>query len=187
IDVKQYNGNTTFDVPSSTRAIAIFVQGTSAGSDPTLPPSMFKVKDNGDLTLQSIQIQYANINKPGTPCDSKWDPADAADESSLLYLQQRFHDSYYECGLDVDAVGCETFADWMRRGPFYYFSFDRDMSNHATVAQISVTFANNSMSTNANIFCCSLKRRTVQYNTQNGRIVSCVSADAPPKQTNNYF
>jgi len=178
IDTKPYSGNTTFDVPVSTRALIIFVQDTVAGNNPLMPPSMFKVLDNGDLTLQSIQIQYANINKPSTPWTSTYTPAVAANGTSLLQLQQRYHDSYYESGIDVDAVGCESFADWMRRGPFYYFAFDKDMSNNATTAQIALTFTNQDLSTNARIFCCSLKRRTAQITTAAGRITSVVTADA---------
>jgi hypothetical protein len=178
IDSKPYNGNVTFDVPVSTRALVIFVQDLVAGGNPLVPPSMFKVQDNGDLTIQTIQIQYANMNKPATPYDSKYLLGTTAGAGSINWLQQRYHDNFYESGLDVDAVGCETFAEWMKRGPFYYFSFDRDMSNNATSAQVSVTFANTNLNVNAKIFCAAIKRRTAQVNTAGGRITSVVTADA---------
>ena len=180
IDAKPYGSNVTFDVPVSTRALIIFVQDLVAGGSPLVPPSMFKVQDNGDLTIQSIQIQYANINKPATPYDSKYLLANVAagNATSINWLQQRYHDNFYESGLDVDAVGCETFQDWMRRGPFYYFAFDRDMSNHATSAQVSVIFANANLNTSAKLFCAAIKRRTAQITTSEGRISSVVTADA---------
>jgi len=177
MDAKPYSQNLTFNVSESTRAIVIFLQDTRAGADPLTPPSMFKVRDNGDLNISSIQVTYANVAKPNTPYTSDYAPAAAAGATSLNLLQQRYHDSLYESGIDVDAVGCESFADWMRRGPFYYFSFDKDMSNKATVVQISLSSNNANLPTYARVFCCAIKRRTVQMETADGRIKSIAAAD----------
>lgn len=175
MDAKPYSPNLTFNVSEATRAIVIFLQDNRAGTDPLTPPSMFKTRDNSDLNLKSIQVQYANVSKPSTPYQSNYLPAVAADTTSLNQLQQRYHDSLFESGIDVDAVGCESFADWMRRGPFYYFSFDRDMSNKATVVQVSLQFTGNP--TECRVFCCAIKRRTVQIETADGRIKSLAAAD----------
>jgi len=175
MDAKPYSTNLTFNVSEATRAIVIFLQDNRAGTDPLNPPSMFKTRDNSDLNLKSIQVQYANVSKPSTPYQSDYVPAVAADTTSLNQLQQRYHDSLFESGIDVDAVGCESFADWMRRGPFYYFSFDRDMSNKATVVQVSLQFTGTP--TECRVFCCAIKRRTVQIETADGRIKSLAAAD----------
>ena len=66
IQSKPYSSNLQFSVPPSTRAISVFVQDNTAGSSPLIPPSMFKVLDNGDLYLKNIQLNYANITKPIT-------------------------------------------------------------------------------------------------------------------------
>lgn len=175
MDAKPYSQNLTFNVSEATRAIVIFLQDNRAGNNPLTPPSMFKVGNNADLTLQSIQVQYANVSKPSTPYQSDYVPAVAANTTSVNQLQQRYHDSLFESGIDVDAVGCESFADWMRRGPFYYFSFDRDMSNKATVVQVSLQYTGNT--DNCRVFCCAIKRRTVQIETADGRIKSLAAAD----------
>lgn len=177
MDSTNYNSNTTFQVAESTRALVIFVQDARASGNPNHPPSMFKVRDNGDLTLQSIQVQYANVSKPNTPYTSTYTPATVANANAINQLQQRYHDSLSESGLDVDALGCETFADWMRRGPYYYFAFDRDMSNKATRVQVSLTFTNNNLAANARVFCCAIKRRTLQIETEAGRIKNIAASD----------
>lgn len=177
MDAKPYSTNLTFNVSDATRSIIIFLQDTRAGNNPLTPPSMFKVGNNADLTLQSIQVQYANVSKPSTPYTSTYTPAVAADATATNWLQQRYHDSLYESGIDVAAVGCESFADWMRRGPFYYFSFDRDMSNKATVVQVSLSFTGVVNTDNTRVFCCAIKRRTVQIETADGRIKSIAAAD----------
>lgn len=177
MDAKPYSPNLTFNVSDSTRALVFFVQDVRAGSNPLTPPSMFTCRDNSELTLQSIQVQYANVSKPHTPYTSSYTPAVAPNTTATNWLQQRYHDSLFESGIDVDAVGCESFADWMRRGPFYYFSFDRDMSNKATVVQVALTFTTAPSSTTARVFCCAIKRRTVQIETADGRIKSIAAAD----------
>ena len=93
MDAKPYSPNLTFNVSEGTRAIVVFLQDIRAGSDPLTPPSMFKVRDNGDLTIQSLQITYANVSKPNTPYLSSYAPAAVAGATSLNTLQQRYHDS----------------------------------------------------------------------------------------------
>src|SRR5205823_856443 len=95
---------------------------------------------------------------------------------ATLELQQRYHDSYIESGLDVKSGGIETLTDWLRRGPFYHFAFDKDMANKSTEVQVNTVFiarpgVAESMPTNARCFICAHYRKTCQISTSNGLIV----------------
>lgn len=188
IQSKPYSTNLQFSVPPSTHSISVFVQGAAAGSSPLLPPSMFKVQDNGDLYLKNIQINYASITKPTTNWDSKYESsgtsnAGALTRSATLELQQRYHDTYEESGLDVQMGGMETLTDWLRRGPYYHFTFARDVNNKSTEVQLNTTFigpgtglaATGSATAGllaSRVFIVAHYRNTVQITTANGLIVS---------------
>jgi len=178
-DSKQANSNLSFEVASSTTALTVFVQDNLAGNSPLAPPSMFKVLDNSDLGLTSIQVQYAGITKTSTPWLSNYQGAIGAAAPANNYinqLQQRYYDSFNESGMDPNAYGCESFSDWLKRGPFYHFAFDRDMNNRATTVQINLTFSGNVP--NARVFLIAHKRVTCQMVTTAGAIVSATTADA---------
>lgn len=184
IQSKQYAPSVQFSVPPSTMAITIFLQDNVAGSNPLIPPSMFKVLDNSDLALQNIQLTYANITKPSTNWNSDYkvaytNGANTFGGSGLNLLEQRYHDSYEESGLDIKSCGCETFYDWLQRGPFYHFAFERDINNKSTEVQITSTFKSTfgNPGTNARMFIVAHYRKTVQITTANGLVVNVAKRD----------
>lgn len=178
IEAKPYSNNLTFQIPSSSEAVSVFIQDTVAGSNPLVPPSMFKLRNNGDLGLTSILIEYGGMTKPLTPWESKFTPALTGAVNQVNQLQQRYYDSYHESGLDPEANGCETFPDWLKRGPFYHFSFKRDMTNNATSLQVALTFDGVvDISTTARVFCVAHKRSTCQMVIEDGRVTSVAVAD----------
>lgn len=188
IQSKPYGPNLQFSVPPSTHAISVFVQDATSGSSPLIPPSMFKVLDNGDLYLKNIQINYASITKPSTNWDSKYESSGTNNagvlvRSGTLELQQRYHDSYEESGLELELGGMESFTDWLRRGPFYHFTFARDVNNRSTEVQLNLTYQgpNSELAISgtatpnlqaSRVFIVAHYRNTVQIVTANGLIVS---------------
>lgn len=187
IQSKAYSTNLQFSVPPSTTAISIFVQDITSGASPLVPPSMFKILDSSDLYLKNIQVNYASITKPSTNWDSLYQPSTtvgaAITRSSTLELQQRYHDTYEESGLDVSATGMETLTDWLRRGPFYHFSFERDVNNKSTEVQINTVFTGplgvttTNLTSNSRVFIVAWYRKTVQMTIANGLIVNVASRE----------
>ncbi len=184
IQSKPYNCNLQFSVPPSTHAISIFIQDNRSGSDPRVPPSMFKLLDNSELYLQNIQLNYASITKPSTNWSSKYQSSTsggapvALTRSSTLELQQRYHDSFEESGLELELGGMESLTDWLRRGPFYHFTFARDVNNKSTEVQLTTVFtgpsgvATTNLIDGSRVFIVAHYRNTVQVTTANGLIVS---------------
>ena len=142
---KLYSETLQFTVPDTTYALSVFVQDPLAGYSPLIPPSMFKILDNSDLYLTTLSINYGGVNKPDSKWDSSYVPAvttaGAITTSPLLRLQQRYHDTFEDSGLDLELAGAESFTDYLRRGPFYHYVYKLDAANRATQVTINSTFA----------------------------------------------
>ena len=134
VQSKTWQQNLQFTISPYTTALSVFVQDVTSGSNPRIPPSMFRVLDNSDLKLSSIQVSYAGITKPSTNWLSSF-------YNGANQLQQRYLDTYEEANPELKETGCETYSDWLHRGPVYHFNFPRDMSNRSTEVQINTTFA----------------------------------------------
>ena len=95
-------------------------------------------------------------------------------------MQQRYRDTYNELGLDTNALGCETYEDYLQRGPIYHYSFIRDVDSRATDVSVSTTFnglAAGPMSgfpnnESALVYCIAHFRSTATITTSGGRVVS---------------
>lgn len=191
---KPYSQSLQFSVPASTLTLTLFIQSVAAGSTPVYPPSKFKTPGtngaSGDMTLQSLQITYANINKPPTRWTSTFNvTAQAAPTlTSTNELQQRYIDSYYDAqmiGVDDEKGdkpgqigGIEDFNQWSQRGPFYTYIFAKDSSSRATEVLVNLQFTDPSISSlTTNVFLVSGYRKTVDYTVAQGMITQLASRD----------
>lgn len=176
VQSKPWSNNLQFSISPYTRAITIFVQDVTAGASPLCPPSMFKVLDNSDLKLATIQVSYAGMTKPSTAWQSSF-------YNGSNQLQQRYRDTYEDIGR---ADGAESYCDWLQRGPIYHFNFERDASNRATEVMVNTTFTGlpNGPGTGvgstdlARVFCVSHFQRNVQITTAGGSIVNVVARNS---------
>jgi hypothetical protein len=155
-----------FTVPSSTRGIGVFVQAQSSGTNPLVPPTMFKCLDKSDIKLNSLQVTYANTTKPST----RWNSTYTNTENGML---QRYIDTQIESGLFHNVGGSESFNDYMTRGPLYYYSFDRDSEDRSTQVQVSVDYAGalDGVAV-ANLFIVAFYSRGTEITTNNGSVVA---------------
>jgi hypothetical protein len=166
------DGQYEFTVPSSTRALTIFLQSNKAGSNPRFPPSMFKLPLDSDYLLESLQITYANTTKPSTRWTSSFSEVNngAVGNPSINQLQQRYNDSLQESGLLMSSGGAETFKDYLARGAYYHFSYTRDSEDKSTQVQISAKVGFEPADAPANLFLVSWYSRGVEITTSNGQI-----------------
>jgi hypothetical protein len=155
-----------FTVPPSTKAITIFVQSNKAGNDTKIPPSVFKCADRSDEKLKSIQIMYANTSKPATRWTSEM-------TENTNFMKQRYTDTQLYSGKIWSEGGTETFAEWLKRGPIYHYSFIRDESDRSTHVQLSSQF--DTLAADTNLMICAHFTRTVQITSQNGYVTEVVS------------
>ena len=130
-------GNYQFTVPSSTRALYVAVQAGDSGSNPAHPPSRFIVGGGQELDLTFLQITYANMTKPMTRWKSGFS---ASGTSQQNFMTQFYYQSAIETGRASLAAGVETEAEWLSRGPYVCFRFDRDVNDRSTEVQLQLNY-----------------------------------------------
>jgi hypothetical protein len=169
---KPWQPTLSFTVSPFTEAITVFIQDQSAGQNALVPPSRFKTIDNSDLRLQKIQVSFAGQNKPSVPWDSSF-------SVGVNRLEQRYFETYEELGIDTNALGCESYDDYLQRGPIYHFHFVRDENNRSSEVSVSTTFsglASGPMSNFPNngsalVYVIAHFRNVARITTSGGRIV----------------
>ena len=157
-----------FTIPSSTKAITVFLQSSKSGKNPLVPPSMFKTLGGAvgkeELGLTSIQLTYANTSKPSV----QWTSGYTATSNKL---QQRYRDTYADAGMLSSAGGVERFEDYLTRGPIYHFDFSRTADDNSTELQITSTFAN-ALPAGTSMFVCAWYTRVFEVASRGGTIQS---------------
>jgi len=166
-----------YTVPSSTRALTIFVQSGKAGNNVLCPPTKFcclangAVAPNSERLIKSLQVTFANSTKPSTRWGSAYTldgGVPVTDPPSMNELQQRYNDSLSESGMLQSSGGCESLDEFLQRGMYYHYSFERDASDKSTQVQLSMDFA--AIEQGANVFLVSWYSRAIELTTQNGSI-----------------
>jgi hypothetical protein len=158
--------NFDFTVPSSTKAISIFVQSGNAGSNTIMPPSKFCCVQDQERTLKSVQITYANITKPPTRWSSEYSAAQRK-------LQQRYLDTQIESSQAFSPGGAQTLQQWMEDGVLLHYSWIRDANDRSTQLQLQVDYA--AAEENANIFLVAHYTKSVEIQVSNGFVSSVTS------------
>lgn len=153
-------GNYDFTVPSSTKAITVFVQKNTSGSSTATPPSTFARE-----ALKSIQITYAGLTKPPT----RWV---SALDNTQNQMQQRYLDTQIESGQAFSPGGCESYADWLANGPIYHYSWERDANDRSTQIQIQADFGTVA---DTNLFIVAHYTKSVEISVENGFVAEVKS------------
>jgi len=141
------NGSFNWTVKPSTRAIYMFLQDSSAGSNPIIPPGVFRVYGTTadpavlpaaigeEQTINDLRITYANTTKPQWRLTSEF-------TSSKNLLTQLYMQSLIETEMADSVGGVETMDQWLQRGPLYCWRFERDASDRSTEVQTDISFNN---------------------------------------------
>ena len=162
-----------FSVPPSTIGLGFFLQESSAGSNTTKSPTVFKLINNEENTLSSYQITYANVTKPSTRFSGIIEVNGLyPNQVSKNTVQQRYHDTFCESGLISSDGGCESLQQYLESGQFVYTKFIRDGENRSTQVQLSVTTGSVGFTNNTKIYLVAIYHRQVQVSSSEGLVVS---------------
>ena len=162
--------NQEFTVPSSTRAITMFIQDQTAGKVRSCPPSKFTnafPHHDDALFLHDYQIEYANMTKPTIRIDS-----DYSDIKNTMY--QRYVSTALESGQFFNLTGCETFEEWCERGPIFHETFIKSADNLATRLHVVANYSE--INVVSRLFIVAHYSRTIKIIRQNGLVVSVTSS-----------
>jgi hypothetical protein len=164
------NINQEFTVPSSTRAVTMFIQDQNAGKETSCPASRFTNKapyQLDALNLRDYQIEYANMTKPVIRVDSQYVAG-----SNPMY--QRYISTALESGQFFQLTGCETFEEWVERGPIFHETFIKSADNLSTRLHVVATYG--AINATCRLFMVAHYSRTIKIIRQNGLVVSVTSS-----------
>jgi hypothetical protein len=156
----------SFNVPSSTDEITIFLQSGKAGVENLTPPTVFRCDDDSHLNMTSCQVTYANITKPPTRVGF-------THNANTNQLAQRYLQTHLESGMAALEGGCETFSEFVSRGPIDHFSFKKSAELKDTQVQVSITCPN--LEDKTNIFLLAHYTRITEIAQQSGHITDVKS------------
>jgi hypothetical protein len=154
-------GELNFTVPVGTYAISVFLQGPAVDTDTRLPPTRFKNIDNSERNLTSLQLSYANINKPV----QQWTSSYTNDANQI---QQRYLETYLESGLFHSQAGSENVKEYVERGMYHHFMFNKDSEDKSTELTVNTTFNADSVFGGTKLFVVAFYKQRVDITSVGG-------------------
>jgi len=143
----------SFDVPSKTSHLTLAFQDQSEGSDTRCSRSKFKIRpappghpnasshEGQDLLLERFFLTYANEQKPAPDFDGRYESTQANSHlATTNFLAHRYVDTLLQADLFHTDGGPESFADWIKRGPYYHFRWPKDAMENSTRATVHFKF-----------------------------------------------
>jgi hypothetical protein len=175
-----------FSVSSATKALCVAYQdvrlndATSSASKFTIAPATAPFDlgaDGHDLAnrLTRLYLQYDGIKRPEIDATPIVD--DTGVTGRRMQIQERYYQSLAECGMLYDPAGAEKLDEWMRRGPYYYFNWNRSSTSGATRVQVNQEFSDPDTATNGNVLLFSLSETSAVVTIRNGEITSVEQVD----------
>lgn len=187
--------NLQFSVPPTTNALMVFAQSTAAGTggaNSMYPVTRFVSSSTTnvdfDLTLQNIQISYANKSLPMNPWQSNFSEGTSAGPPSVVAYpiigstcDDRLIQWYYQGFIDTSQLnregGVEDLQLWLNRGPIFKFSFDRDSQDRSTEVNLIISYsgganAYDASATPTNIFLVAQYIKPVELTFAGGMVTN---------------
>lgn len=92
--------------------------------------------------LERFFITYGHEQKPTPDFDGRFDSVQGDNSRPQTnYLVHRYVDSLMQADLFHTDGGAESFADWLRRGPYYHFRWPKDAMEDSTRVSINFKFS----------------------------------------------
>lgn len=162
-----------FEVSPSTYALTIAFQDQTAGSGTLRSQSKFKIRPSVDypgdeLRLNRMFLQYAGQSKSSPDADPSYTSPD--DFLSSRYAESQLYSmNYYSEGSP------ESKADWLQRGPYYYFAWPRDGTSEATHVTANFSFQGGlAVASSGNVLLFDHHKKMILVSVQDGKIIDVI-------------
>jgi hypothetical protein len=170
-----------FSVSSATKALCVAFQDERL-TNGEVSASKFQISNLADPqtdvadarqaanSISRLYLQYDGIKRPEVDATPNVDDKDAP--VRRMQIQERYYQSLAETGMLFDEAGSETLNRWLRRGPYYYFNWNRSSSSGATRVQVNCEFSDPGAVTYGNMLLFSLSETSAVVTIRNGDITS---------------
>jgi hypothetical protein len=180
----QYN----FSVSPATTALAVAFQDNRLQGG-GVSPSKFQVSGDDDAygqqpnsrlaanALNRLYIQYDGLQRPQPEALPSYVACDnVGNVEGIQRMTERYYETQAETGMIHDDAGPENLLQWQRRGPFYYFNWNRQTNSGATRVQVNCQFAetspNDFMQKYGNVLLFSISETSAVITIRNGEITN---------------
>jgi hypothetical protein len=179
---------TNFSVSSATKALVVayqdqrlnngvmsstkFTIAEAADPQATTPDPEDRI---GALKLTRLYIQYDGLQRPSPDADPVVDEGQAI--TGKFQITERYYETMAETGMMDDEAGPESIQEWIRRGPYYYFNWNRDSRSGATRVVVNQEFSSADSVTHGNVLLFSLSETSAEITVRNGEISDVVQVE----------
>lgn len=178
---------TNFSVSAATKALVVAYQDTRlnngqmtsskfAISTAVDPQATQPVPDEriGALALTRLYVQYDGLQRPSPDADPS--VTDVVGGGNFQFTE-RYYETMAETGLMYDDCGPEDIQTWIRRGPYYYFNWNRDSRSGATRVVVNQEFSDAAAVTYGNVLLFSVSETSAEITVRNGEISDVVQVE----------
>jgi hypothetical protein len=175
-----------FSVSPATKALCVAYQDTRLNqavnsaskftiANPTNPFGAGADGRDEANRLTRLYLQYDGIKRPEIDATPIVDGTGVPNRR--MNIQERYYQSLAETGMLFDPAGSEKLDEWQRRGPYYYFNWNRASASGATRVQVNQEFSTSDATTTGNVLLFSLSETSAVVTIRNGEITSVEQID----------
>ena len=135
-----------FDVPGNTHALTMAFQDQLTGQDTRYSASKFKIRPSPkapsgqELLLKRFYINYNSQIQPSPDFQGGYTYDPSSQQPQKQALARRYVDNILTQRIDENA-GTETLADFLSRGAYHTFRYDKDMDQRPTSVAVHTQFS----------------------------------------------
>lgn len=165
--------NLQYSVPPSTFRLGLFVQGTEAGFNTRLPPSLFQTISGDEKRVATLQTTYGSMVFP----NPQYNLNVSAGLTGNLKWSQPYYDSMLASGRAFTETGLEDFSTWFDTlGPIFLAQFLKPADDRNTNVQVQISWNGNAPA-NTNLWLMSSFTRNVKLAYTAGQCSSVIVED----------
>jgi hypothetical protein len=165
--------NLQYSVPPSTFRLGLFAQGTEAGFNTRLPPSLFQTISGDEKRVATLQTTYGSMVFP----NPQYNLNNSAGLTGNLKWSQPYYDSMLASGRAFTETGLEDFNTWFTTlGPIFLAQFLKPADDRNTNVQVQISW-NGNAPVNTNLWLMASFTRNVKLAYTAGQCSSVIVED----------
>ena len=188
--LSQNLSQTNFSVSSATKALVVAYQdnrintGVMSGSKFTISEDANPLTAGkspllrlGAAKLTRLYVQYDGLQRPSPDADPRLDSDTGGLPTGHFELTERYYETQAETGMINDEAGPENLEEWLERGPYYYFNWNRDSRSGATRVVVNQEFSSAGAVSYGNVLLFSISETSAEITIRNGEIVDVIQVE----------
>ena len=173
-------------VHPSTFQLGVALQDARAGIRTSVPMAHLGYFDDSEvanpyksaLDIERLYLQYANMTFPQPDVQQTFTFGPTGQRRN--YLRQQWLESQMATNQLFQPGGCETYEDWVNKGPLYVYQTQRDGDDRSTNVAVNIKLSRTPLAaSNVTVNCLlfSVSRRAATIHVSNGSVTEVLIQD----------